>query len=588
MSDLTLFNSLPQPVVVLDQSGQIIARNARFTNSRYATLDENLFGVSSVSLRQVFAASVSRPVRVTWGDVKAVTATAARTKWEGKAAVLISLPDFAAPTKLNRLNEEVSKLQSQLKNLQRLRAAEDKVARLEEREKAYQLAEEKRLRLLQSMAHQIRTPLNAINGAAHFLIDNPAIKGLEPEALELLAHGTAQTEAIVDRILMASGGPAANVPALQTAFSPAQTVMRLISERDTSISMSLPDTDTTILGDAKAFKIAMENLLDNAIQHGGPNIAVKVDATDLDGEIVFECTVSDDGPGLNRMLRNHLFEAGVSYGEEALTEHLGLGLRLIKIAVDRLDGEISLDSSPEAGTTVTFAFVATKTSSFSLAPQIDSSALKILVVDDHSTNRRVLSRILAGMDLVVDTAKDGREALELAKLHDFNLIFMDLSMPIMDGFEATRAIRALPLTTQPTIVALTAHNLEAVQKKCDLAGFDTVLNKPLRADEIANIVGYSGEPKSDNLTAIQKGRVIDECGIACNAALGALQNEDLPKVADIVHKQLGAALTVGLTELSERLYSAEAAARNDDAEASKFHILRAAKMLKERSLQCDT
>ncbi|MCP4817572.1 MAG: response regulator, partial [Shimia sp.] len=252
------------------------------------------------------------------------------------------------------------------------------------------------------------------------------------------------------------------------------------------------DLPSAVKADDGRLRQVLTNILGNAIKFTETgSVSLSLSMT-REGDLQFE--VTDTGIGIDPDKIEQIFDH-FTQAEASTTRRFGgtgLGLSISRHIVDVMGGHISVDSAVGKGSTfrVTvpvevlegFGFVATdgrhaRVQEFGL-----KSGLSILIADDNRTNRFLLEKYLKDQPVEVQFAVDGRDALEKVATADFDLVFMDISMPNMGGVQATQEIRKL-LKPQPTIVALTAHALEDERHLCVHAGMDDVLAKPIRKVE---------------------------------------------------------------------------------------------------------
>lgn len=362
-------------------------------------------------------------------------------------------------------------------------------AALEARRRA-ERADAAKSRFLALMSHEMRTPLNSITGYAEVLARQP---GMPDEARHQLEHvqrsGDALLTLVQDVLAISRGDGSLDMTALSLAqvIEDAAGPGRIAAEtKGLSLTIEIrPDARHPVIADARRLRQALHHLIGNAVKftvEGG----VTVLADRIGDEVLI--AVTDTGPGFAMSDAPRLFRAFVQGDDSTSRAHggAGIGLSLVKRHARALGGEVVADSRPGDGATFTLrlplalAEVETPTPHHAAAgaPEPDpGAALRVLVVDDHSTNREVARLMLTAMGCTVSEACDGDEAIEMAATQAFDLILMDVRMPRVDGLAATRAIRAAG--NRAPILAVTADAMPEDVKRCLAAGMDAHLAKPI-------------------------------------------------------------------------------------------------------------
>ena len=264
-----------------------------------------------------------------------------------------------------------------------------------------------------------------------------------------------------------------------------------------AFTITRPDTlPSHVVGDAGHLRQVLINLLGNAIkytEHGRIGLDISVTSAQT---LRFE--VSDTGSGIPRDEHERIFQAFYQTREGiAKGEGTGLGLTISQEFVHLMGGEISLDSEPGRGSRFSFTLALPPADD---VPRADNGLRvvgfapgqtppRILVAEDHPDNRQVVTQLLEQVGFQVRTARDGREAVELFQSWQPQLILMDMRMPEMDGYAATRAIRALPAGDRLPIVALTASAFEEDRGAILAAGCDEMVRKPFEEAQLFDVIG---------------------------------------------------------------------------------------------------
>jgi hypothetical protein len=199
--------------------------------------------------------------------------------------------------------------------------------------------------------------------------------------------------------------------------------------------------------------------------------------------------VKDTGIGISEDQAEHIFER-FSQADAATTCHFGgtgLGLTISNILAERMGGQITLASEPGKGATFRLEIRLEPPKAAQNAPHAPTSSVvaevqpaTLILADDNQTNRLLINKYLQSTPLDIIEATNGREAVDLCRTHAPDIILMDMSMPEVDGIEATRQIRADADINQPIIIALTANAFESDRRACLDAGMNHFLQKPIR------------------------------------------------------------------------------------------------------------
>ncbi len=357
---------------------------------------------------------------------------------------------------------------------------------------------------LAMMSHEIRTPLNGVIGFTDLLL----AEKLSPHHTELVntikSCGTSLLALISDildlskieagrfELDFAACSPAACLEEVTGSFAPALGEKRLRLTK--TVDANVP---ATVITDGKRLRQILFNLVGNAVKFtSSGSIEVSLRATPVvEGTFMLSCTVVDSGIGMSEEELAAIFEP---FGQANAAIHRrfggsGLGLTICRNLIRAMGGEISVSSTPGKGTRFVFEIPCRPTEQPSGdqegddLPAMDPN-LRLLVVDDVATNVRLVSGMLRRLGCTADTASDGREAAALVKEKPYDIVLMDILMPVCDGIEATRAIRDFesnhPERKRTWIIALTADAFADNRARCLDAGMDDFITKPVRMDAI--------------------------------------------------------------------------------------------------------
>lgn len=354
---------------------------------------------------------------------------------------------------------------------------------------------------LANISHEIRTPLNAIMGLNTLLQEEVT----DPNAqrhIEQVQESSRHLQALLEDVLNFSRIESGVVKAESIAFNlrdHLEEVLRLFKPRarEKGLSMSV-NVDSTlpqrVQGDPTRYRQVLSNLLSNAIKFsdkGEISVALFVDSLD-DRKLRLRTEVRDEGIGLDVKQFNRLVEP-FEQADNTTTRRFGgtgLGLAIAKRLAEVMGGTLSVQSTLERGSTFTFTVELTRSmdenepapSSASKGPQRpDFNRARVLVVEDNLLNQEVIKALLARMNVDVEMAENGKVAVErLESDPGFELVLMDVHMPVMNGLDATRAIRKMPgKAGSLPILALTAGASTEDERACREAGMNDFMTKPV-------------------------------------------------------------------------------------------------------------
>ena len=356
---------------------------------------------------------------------------------------------------------------------------------------------------LANMSHELRTPLTSVIGFSELLQASRALAENERRHADRIAMSSKALLGVINDILDYSKLEAASVVLDETGFNPvalARGAADIVEAQCALKGLDLvveiaPGLPAGLLGDEGRLRQVLLNLLSNAVKFTHEGVITLSVGGRWDGHEhgVLTLSVSDTGIGIAPDKLATLFER-FSQADASTTRvygGTGLGLSISRRLVRLMGGEIAVDAAVGLGSRFSIeipmkiADVQTREDMVDPASVALPARARILMADDAAANRELVSAILATQDVMLDTVCDGAQAVKAAREGQYDLILMDVQMPVMDGMQATRAIRALsgPAARVP-IVALTA-NVQAEQiAQCLEAGMDGHLGKPIHVAEL--------------------------------------------------------------------------------------------------------
>ena len=385
------------------------------------------------------------------------------------------------------------------------------------RTKAAESADTANTEFIASMVPQIRTPMNAIVGFVDLALKadpDPALR----EHLDTVRTSADWLMQIENDALEFSCIETEGVALENVLFSISECIlsaMKIVEHEATAKKLATackidPRLPNLVRGDPSRFRHVIFNLLDYAIKNTASGSIVLSATTELDAvdTVLVRIAITGTGAGISAAKQPLISEPfrHTDVTAELRSDPTGFGLVIARRLVDLMGGRMEFRGQPGEGSGFEFAVRFQKQARAAdaeasiQAPEVcDLTKLSILVAEDSAVNRRMTTKLLESAGHRVWTATNGKEAVRHFEIEGFDLIFMDVEMPDMDGLEATRAIRAseAPNLRVP-IYALTAHALPEDRDKCFAAGMDGFLTKPIAANELLELVskvaaGVAGE-----------------------------------------------------------------------------------------------
>jgi two-component system sensor histidine kinase/response regulator len=361
---------------------------------------------------------------------------------------------------------------------------------------------------LANMSHEIRTPMNAVIGLTH-LVRRSTTDAQQAERLDKIGDAAEHLLSVVNDVLDISKIEAGKLVLEDRVVAVRETIDALCAwaterAREKGVEFAAevaPDVPPALRGDPTRLRQALLNYVSNAVkftERGSITLRARVVERDAEG-VLLRFEVADTGIGVPPEAQSRLFDA-FEQADGSTTRRYGgtgLGLAITRLLARQMSGSVGADSRPGAGSTFWFTARLAHCDDGARAEDAvdaiedeappDEEALRaawrgtrVLLVEDNPVNREVAEELLAAVGLAVDIAVDGAQAVERARASEYAVILMDVQMPVMDGLQATRAIRRLPGRERTPIVAMTAAASRNDRSQATVAGMDGFVPKPFR------------------------------------------------------------------------------------------------------------
>jgi len=361
---------------------------------------------------------------------------------------------------------------------------------------------------LANMSHEIRTPLNAIIGMTHLSLRDGDLSAKQLTYLEKIQLSARSLLGIINDILDISKVEAGMLVIESIAFNMKETAENILAihqenAREKGLALSLEYSDAApvfLVGDPLRIGQVLNNLLGNALkftQKGGVSIRCwAAETAEASKTVIMHVSITDTGMGMSQEVIDTLFQP-FTQADASITRKFGgtgLGLAISKRIIELMDGNISVESTEGCGSTFSFFMKLPRAEerhaeqkSFSLAAAfetLDISGRRILVAEDNAINQFVLQELLEPSGAHIVMVDNGQEALDAVKAQPFDLVLMDMQMPVMDGLEATVKIREFLSAASLPIIAVTANAMAEDKDKGFACGMNDYLTKPIDPESL--------------------------------------------------------------------------------------------------------